>query len=219
MSKAADFISELSSPAERWLARVMVHTLQEGFRTAEDFVEFFSPAEIMESLDGDLELRAKILVEAAGVHERIARKKSTNSAAEDLRIALEEGICSASVVLELFPPDARVLNLEHGRLWTFLTEDEFWTSVADSDQAIKRVQFMLEAGLDEEHITLQELADAITFEEIAKRLPREDLESLVVEALKLGRKRGAFDEAALVDAVPLSALLGHLALETVWDSV
>jgi hypothetical protein len=121
--------------------------------------------------------------------------------------------------LDLFPPDARVANLEHGRLWTFLTEDEFWTSVADSDQAIKRVQFMLEAALDEELITLQDLADGISFEEIAKRLPREDLESLVVEALKLGRKRGVFDEAALVDAVPLSALLGHLALETVWDSV
>lgn len=219
MSKAAEFVSELSSPSERWLARVMVHTLQEGFRTAEDFVEFFSPAEIMESLDADPDLRAKILVEAAGVHERIARKKSTNSAAEDLRIALEEGICNASAVLDLFPPDSRVAHLEHGRLWTFLTEDEFWASVSDSDQAIKRVQFMLETALDEELITLQELSDGITFEEIAKRLPREDLESLVVEALKLGRKRSVFDEASLVDAVPLSALLGHLALETVWDSV
>lgn len=219
MIKAADFVSELSSPSERWLARVMVHTLQEGFRTAEDFVEFFSPAEIMESLDTDTDLRAKILVEAAGVHERIARKKSTNSAAEDLRIALEEGICSASTVLDLFPPDARVLHLEHGRLWTFLTEDEFWASVSGSDQAIQRVQFMLETALDEELITLQELADGISFEEIAKRLPREDLESIVVEALKLGRKRAVFDEASLVDAVPLSALLGHLALETVWNSV
>lgn len=219
MIKAADFVSELSSPSERWLARVMVHTLQEGFRTAEDFVEFFSPAEIMESLDSDPDLRAKILVEAAGVHERIARKKSTNSAAEDLRIALEEGICNASTVLDLFPPDARIAHLEHGRLWTFLTEDEFWTSVSDADQAIKRVQFMLDTALDEELITLQELADGITFEEIAKRLPREDLESLVVEALKLGRKRSVFDEASLVDAVPLSALLGHLALETVWDTV
>jgi len=219
MAKTEDFVSELSSPSERWLARVMVHTVQEGFRTAEDFVEFFSPAEIMESLDSAPDLRARILVEAAGVHERIARKKSTNSAAEDLRIALEEGICSASTVLDLFPPDARVAHLEHGRLWTFLTEDEFWTSVADSDQAIKRVQFMLEAALDEELMTLQELADGITFEEIAKRLPREDLESLVVEALKLGRKRSVFDEASLVDAVPLSALLGHLALETVWDTV
>src|SRR5688572_664349 len=184
MTTAVDFVSELSSPAERWLARVMVHTLQEEYRTAEDFVEFFSPAEIMESLDTDSDLRAKILVEAAGVHERIARKKSTNSAAEDLRIALEEGICSASTVLELFPPDARVLHLEHGRLWTFLTEDEFWASASESDQAIKRVQFMLETALDEELITLQELSDGITFEEIAKRLPREDLESLVVEALK-----------------------------------
>lgn len=219
MTKAADFVSELSSPAERWLARVMVQTLQEGFRTAEDFVEFFSPAEIMESLDGNPDLRATILVEAAGVHERIARKKSTNSAAEDLRIALEEGICNASTVLDLFPADARVAHLERSRLWTFLTEDEFWASVSNTDQAIKRVQFMLETALDEELITLQEIADGISFEEIAKRLPREDLETLVVEALKLGRKRSVFDEASLVDAVPLSALLGHLALETVWDTV
>lgn len=220
MTKSAeDFVSELSSPSDRWLARVMVQALQEGSKTAEDFVEYFSPAEMMEALEGDPELRAKILVEAAGVHERIAQKKSTSSAAEDLRIALEEGICDASEILGLFPPDARVANLDHARLWTFLTDDEFWTSVSESDQAIKRVQFMLETALDEELITLQEIADGVTFEEIAKRLPREDLESIVVEALSQGRKQVAFDEASLLEAVPLSALLGHLSLETVWETV
>lgn len=220
MTKSADdFVSELSAASDRWLARVMVQALQEGSKTAEDFIEYFSPAEMMEALEGDPELRAKILVEAAGVHERIAQKKSTSSAAEDLRIALEEGICNASDILNLFPADARIENLDHARVWTFLTDDEFWTSVSDSDQAIKRVQFMLETALDEELITLQELTDGVTFEEIAKRLPREDLESIVVEALTLGRKQTAFDEASLIEAVPLSALLGHLALETVWDTV
>ena len=219
MSKSEDFVSELSTAPERWLSRVMAHTLSEGFRTPEDFLEYFSPNEIMESLDGDPDLRAKLLIHAAGVHERIARKKSTNSAAEDLRIALDEGICDASLVLELFPPDERVTHLDNARLWSFLTEDEFWTSVADTDQAISRITFMLDTALDEELMTLQEFADGVTFEEIAKRLPREELEALVVAALNQGRQQNAFDEGALIEAVPLSTLLGHLSLETVWDGV
>ncbi len=214
---ADDFVSELSSAAERWLARVMVHALSEGFRTAEDFLEYFTPNEIMESLESDPDLRAKILVEAAGVHERIASKKSTNSAAEDLRIALDEGICNPGDILELFPPDERVSTLDNQRLWSFLTEDGFWS--ADSEAAIERLAFMLEAALDEDLITLQDLTDGVSLEEIAKRLPREDLESLVVEALTRGRKNDALDDAALLETVPLPSLLGHLSLEAVWEGV
>jgi hypothetical protein len=214
-----DFVSELGSAPQRWLSRVLVHSLSEGFRSADDFLEYFSPTEIMESLEADPELRAKMLVEAAGVHERIAKKKSTNSAAEDLRIALDEGICDSEKVLELFPPDTRIEHLDNGRIWAFLTQDEFWLSVSESDLAIKGVQFMLETALDEELITLQDIADGVSFEEIAKRLPREDLEALLVEALNRSRNQDVFDEAALAEAVPLDSLLAHLSLETVWNTV
>ena len=219
MSKSENFVSELSAAPERWLSRVMAQALSEGFRSPEDFLEYFSPNEIMESLDDDPDLRAKLLVHAAGVHERIARKKSTNSAAEDLRIALDEGICDASLVLELFPADERVTHLDNGRLWSFLTEDEWWTNTADSERSIQRLTFMLDTALDEELLTLQDFADAVTFEEIAKRLPREDLEALLVSALNQGRKQNVFDEAALFDSVPLSTLVEHLSPETVWNTV
>lgn len=214
-----DFVSELSTGHERMLARLLVHSVQEGYRTAEDFIERFGPDEIMQSLEDAPDLRAAILTEAAGVHERIARKKSTSSAAEDLRIALDEGICDAETILSLFPPDDRVRYLDNAALWSFVNEDEFWTGVTGAAQGVSRMVFTLEAALSEDLITLQDITDGATFEEIAKRLPREDVEALLVQAFNLGRDSTPFTEDHLIDMLSLDTLLTHLSLEAIWDQV
>ncbi len=54
----------------------------------------------MQSLSTADALRSKLLVSLANVHEKIARKKSIESAAEDLKLALEEGICTPEALLE-----------------------------------------------------------------------------------------------------------------------
>lgn len=214
-----DFVSELSTGHERMLARLLVHSLAEGYRTAEDFLERFGPDEIMQSLEDAPDLRAQILTEAAGVHERIARKKSTSSAAEDLRIALDEGICDPETILTLLPPDDRVRYLDNAALWAFVNEDEFWTGVTGAAQGVSRMVFTLEAALSEDLITLQDITDGATFEEIAKRLPREDLEALLVQAFNLGRDSAPFTEDQLVDMISLEQLLSHLSLENIWEQV
>ncbi|HTQ07482.1 MAG TPA: hypothetical protein VMI54_26680, partial [Polyangiaceae bacterium] len=90
----------------------MVSALTDGWRKPEDFLRHFKPADLMQRLEKAPDLRATILIKAAGVHERIVRKKSTASASEDLRIALDEGLTTPADIVELFPADDRVRHLE-----------------------------------------------------------------------------------------------------------
>jgi len=176
----------------------------------------------MQGLEGAPDLRAKILIEGAGVHEKIARKKSTSSAAEDLKLALDEGVTNAAQLLTLLPPDDRVRYLDHKKLWAFTTEDEFWSPLnaeADVDRALSRVVFLLENALRENLLTLQVLTDGITFDSISTRLPLKELQKLVRHALKLGREKKPLSEAELLESVPLKTLVGFIPLEHVFNNV
>ncbi len=219
---AVAFKSSLKTGAERFLAQALAHVLAQGFRTADDFLRHFKPLDLMVALESAHELRAEILVKAAGVHQKIAIKKSTTSGAEDLRIAMEEGLTDAAAILELFPADDRVRYLDAPRLWSFLVEDEFWSTLnaeANRDRAIGRMTFTLENALREDLISLADIADGITFEMLSTRLPHKELQKLVAHALKLGRERKPLTEEALLDSVSLSQIVGYVPLEHVWKSV
>jgi len=218
----SDFKSALKSASERFLAQTVVHTLERGFRTPDDFLRHFKPADLMQGLEGAPDLRAKILIEGAGVHEKIARKKSTSSAAEDLKLALDEGVTNGAQLLTLLPPDDRVRYLDHKKLWAFTTEDEFWSPLnaeADVDRALSRVVFLIENALRENLLTLQVLTDGITFDSISTRLPLKELQKIVRLALKLGREKKPFGEQELLEGVPLKTLIGYIPLEHVYNNV
>jgi len=219
---AVAFKSSLKTGAERFLAQALAHAQAQGFRTPDDFLRHFKPLDLMVALESAHELRAEILVKAAGVHQKIAIKKSTTSGAEDLRIAIEEGLTDAAAILELFPADDRVRYLEAPRLWSFLVEDEFWSTLnaeANRERAIGRMTFTLENALREDLITLADIADGITFEMLSTRLPHKELQKLVAHALKLGRERKPLTEEALLDSVSLPQIVGYVPLEHVWKSV
>ncbi|HEX3851570.1 MAG TPA: hypothetical protein VHW01_11425, partial [Polyangiaceae bacterium] len=178
--------------------------------------------DLMVALESAHDLRADILVKAAGVHQKIAIKKSTTSGAEDLRIAIEEGLTDAAAILELFPPDDRVRYLEVPRLWSFLVEDEFWSTLnaeANRERAIGRMTFTLENALREDLISLADVTDGISFEMLATRMPHKELQKLVSHALKLGRERKPLTEEALLDCVSLQSIVGYVPLEHVWKTV
>ena len=218
----SDFKSSLKSASERFLSQTVVHTLERGFRTPDDFLRHFKPADLMQCLEGAPDLRAKILIEGAGVHEKIARKKSTTSAAEDLKLALDEGVTNSAQLLTLLPPDDRVRYFDHKKLWAFTTEDEFWSPLnaeADVDKALSRVVFLLDNAIKENLLTLQVLTDGITFDSISTRLPLKELQKLVRHALKLGREKKPLSEAELLESVPLKTLIGFIPLEHVFNNV
>jgi len=219
---AASFKSSLKTGAERFLSQAIVHALAQGFRTPDDFLKHFKPIDIMQALESAHELRAEILVKAAGVHQKIALKKSTASGAEDLRIAIDEGLTDAAAILELFPPDERVRHLDASRLWTFLVEDEFWSTLnaeANRDRAIGRMTFTLENALNEDLVSLADITDGISFEMLSLRLPHKELQKLVAHALKLGRERKPLTEEALLESVSLQQIVGFIPLEHVWKAV
>ena len=218
---AEPFKSELKTGAERYLVKVMVSAFTEGWRKPEDFLRHFKPGDLMQRLEKVPELRAAILVKAAGVHERIVRKKSTASATEDLRIAIDEGLTSPAEILELFPPDDRVRHLDRAKLWSFLTEEHFWepNASAGTNQAVARMTFLIESALAESLLSLQDFTDGVTFETISARLPHKELQRVVKHALESGRKKAPLTEESLFEVVPLKDLLGHVPLDHVYKRV
>jgi hypothetical protein len=219
-SAASPFRSALEKSAHRYLSEVIVHALTDNWRTPDDFLRHFKPLDIMAGLAAAPDLRADLLIKAAGVHEKIARKKSTESAAEDMQIALDEGITNPKAVLELFPPDDRVRYLDHKRLWSFVVEDQFWlpaNAKAKGERAVRRMTFMLEDALVQKLVTLKDIADGITFETISQQLPLDQLKKVVKHALETGRKAQPLTEPSLLDVVPLDKLIGYIPLDHVWN--
>ena len=178
----------------------------------------------MQALADADELRARLLVKLANVHERIASKKSIASATEDLRLALDENVTSPDAVLELFPADDRVRYLKAPLLWRFMFEDRFFlTTTSDGDsaheRAVKRLTFLVSCGLEESLLSLQDIVDGIGFERLASSLPVNELRQVVTRAMQVGRDKLPLDEERLLDVIPLARLIGFVPLDIVWQNV
>ncbi len=178
----------------------------------------------MQALADADELRARLLVKLANVHERIAAKKSIASATEDLRLALDENVTSPDAVLELFPADDRVRYLKAPLLWRFMFEDKFYlTTPSDGEsaheRAVRRLTFLVSCGLEESLLSLQDVVDGIGFEKIAASLPVEELRRVVTRAMQAGRDKLPLDEERLLDVVPLAKLVSFVPLENIWQNV
>ncbi|MBN1611216.1 MAG: hypothetical protein JW940_31580 [Polyangiaceae bacterium] len=216
------YASELMSAASRFLSKTVQHALADGWRKPDDFLRHFTPETILRSLADAHELRAELLVKAANVHEKLARKKSIESGAEDLRLALEEKLTDPPSVLSLLPPDECVRYLAAPQLWRFLFEEEFWTAAKGGPEharAVTRMTFLLECALEQNLVTLRDLFDAIGFEQIAAYLPPERLRKLMTHAMTIARSGEALTEDQLLTIIPFTQLVGELPLALIWEAV
>jgi hypothetical protein len=216
--------SDLASTSSRWLSRALQHTLAMSWQTPDDFLQHFSPEVIMQALADADELRARLLVKLANVHERIAAKKSLASATEDLRLALDEKVTTPEAVLELFPADDRVRHLKAPLLWRFMFEDAFFlTTPTDGEtahqRAVRRLNFLVTSGLEESLLSLKDIVDGIGIERLTDSLPPEELKRVVTRALQLGREKSPLDEERLLDVVSLAKVLGYVPLDVIWQNV
>jgi hypothetical protein len=220
---APRYQSNLPTARERFLAGLVDYALADGWRSPSDFLRHFGPRLLMHSLAADEQLRVRVLTATTRVNERLAARKTTASAAEDLSIALEEGLTDASKVLALIPPDDRVRYFDAAQLWSFLTEIEFWKSDSTEpdtrDLFVRRVTFVLESALREGVLRVQDIADGIGFKRIASCLPRAELQRVVEHALSRAREGQRLTEEQLLEAVPLRALMNHVPLEHTWSEV
>ncbi len=215
--------SQLSKGRERFLAHVIEHGFEVGRRSPEDFVRHFPPTLIMEGLRDQAKLRADILVQATGVKEKVALKKSWESCADDLQIALDENETSAAAVMKVFQLDDRVRYLDHKLLWAYVTEGEFW-KISPSRQkeyaaAKSHMAFMLARALDDKLVSHADIVEGITVEELASRLPKSELGKIIKGALECGKRNAPFTETDLLGSMPPDVLVNYMPLFQVWDAI
>lgn len=219
----SQFQSKLDKGRERFLAHCIEHQLETGRRSAEDFIRHFPPEQIMQGLGAKADLRAAILVLTTGLKQKIAEKKSWQSAAEDLQIALDEGETDAESVAAVFDPDDRVRYLDHKRIWKFLIEAEFWNAPATNRQAHElakdNVAFMIERALHDRLVSHREVIEGITVAELAKRLPKAELGKLIEAALGKARSNAPFTEVDLLKEMPAFVLVEYVPLPHIWSTV
>lgn len=211
------FESKLPEGRQRFLAHAIDHAFAVGRRTAEDFLRHFPPAAIMSGLEGEPERRAQILVVCTGVRQKIASKKSAESCAEDLQIALDEEETDAATVLTLLDPDDRVRYLDAPALWAFLTEGEPWRD--ESATAREHVARLIDHALAEGLVTHREMVEAVSVGALTEQLPREALGLVLAAALAQARDGAPFDEEKLLAVVPPATLAAHVPLTDLWDRV
>lgn len=223
VAQTVEHNSDLESEQERFLAHVIEHAFKSGRRTPADFMRHFPPAVVMEGLQEKPELRADLLVSTVGVKHKVAVKKSWQSCAEDLQIALDEAETTAEVIVGLFGPDDRVRYLDSQALWRFVTEGDFWKTSPSRQQeyaaAKSHMAFMLARALEDKLIGHTDIVEGITVEEIASRLPKSELGKIIRGALECGKRDSPFLESDLLASMPPEVLVNYVPLFQVWDAV
>jgi hypothetical protein len=218
-----EITSSLSQGKQRFLSQVVAHSFASGLRSARDFVRHFPPKTIMLALESQPELRANIVVPTIGMHERVALKKSAESLGEDLQIALDERVVDEQAIVRLFHPDDQVRYLDKNKLWAFVVEGEFWKAAegqaGDAALAKRNVAYIASCARTNALITDHDIVDGLTLERILGCLSKGELERLVRYAVTDGRQGRQFDDEALLVAMPLSALVEHIPLGEIWESV
>jgi hypothetical protein len=213
-----------TASGKRFLAQLMEHALRDGWRTPDDFFRHFPAHVIMSALKSAPDLRVAILAAATGIYEEILRRKTPAFAAEDLRLALDEGTTSSMQLLAVFSPEDRVRYLDPHRIWDFLAEDHFWQLEPDATDelrrsAAERMTFTLTQALQERLLTLRDILDGLTYEAVADSLSPHELRSIVRYALVKGRDGIGLNEKVLLEVLPLDKLVGSVPLEHIWNEV
>jgi len=216
--------SSPTASGRRYLSQLMDHAFREGWRTPDDFVRYFPAHAIMASLKSAPELRVKLLAAATGIYEEILRRKTPALAAEDLRIALEEGTTNSLQLLNVFTPEDRVRYLDPHRIWDFLAEDQFWQldSEAGEEQrrgATERMAFTLTQALTERLLTLRDVLDGLTYDAVADSLSPHELRAVVRFALLKGRDGIGLNDKVLLEVLPLEKLVRSVPLDHIWQEV
>jgi hypothetical protein len=213
-----------TASAKRYLAHLMEYAFREGWRTPDDFIRYFPANSIMTALKSATDLRVAILAAATGIYEEILRRKTPALAAEDLRLALEEGTTSSMQVLSVFSAEDRVRYLDPHRIWDFLAEDQFWQAEGDGGEelrrgAAERMAFTLTQALTERLITLRDILDGVTYDAVADSLSPHELRAVVRFALLKGRDGIGLSEKVLLEVLPLDKLVRSVPLEHIWREV
>lgn len=209
-----------SSRSERFLSQVLEFALTSDWRTPKDYFDHFGTRTVVEKLEHEPPLRTRLLVETTGVHERLAQRKSPESATEDLDIALEQGLTTAQQLMALIPNEDRVRHLDPKELWRFLMGAGSGGDSAESDAiTVERVTFLLRAALDCGVLTLRDIAHSIGLRRVSTCLPQAELQRVVEDSLSRAQQGHRLSEDELLSTIPLDSLVKYVPLAHTWSTV
>lgn len=214
--------SELDSPRDRFLTRVVARALSGGWRISEDFLEHFPPRVLIRALQSETETRVTLLVETVGIHPKIAEMLSPEGAAEDLRLAIETGIADARKVISLVPLAKWIQRLNPAALWTFAV-DGGWLEEGEKDarhrqRALDRVAFIVQGAIADELITFRDVTHALGDGKIARLLSPDQLRVAFAHALECAHQDRIPEEETLLGAASdVTDLLARAPLRDVWE--
>jgi hypothetical protein len=220
----ADFVSKLGSGELRLLAEVLEHSLVSGRRTADDFIHHFPPSAIMDSLDGQPKLRATFLTLLVGLREKTALRTPSGDAGRLLQAALEEGDTDSEAIVGTFDPDDRIRYLPPQKVWSFITEGEFWKASRSKDPAAHKLAQSALANFTDRALahglaSHADIIDGVSVELLADKLPRAELTKILRRALDLGKNGTPFKPSDFYDASPASVLVDHIGLPQIFENV
>jgi hypothetical protein len=215
--------SNLGDGRQRFLAQVVAHAIEFGRRSAKDFIRHFPPRAIMLALEGQPRLRANIVVPTIGLHEKVALKKSAAALGEDLQIALDEGVIDEDAIVRLFDADDRVRYLDDKKLWAFVVEGDFWQAASapagDPTVAKQHLAYIVDCARANGLLTDHDVIEGLSLDRVLELLPKNELVKLLRSAVVAGRHGRPYDDEALLGAMPPAALLDHVPLAEMWESV
>jgi hypothetical protein len=207
----------------RFLARVFSECLRSGWRTPDQFLEWFGPATLEPALEAHPELRVHLLVEVACIPERIARGRSAAAAAQDLQLALEDGRADAARLVEQLPAEALVRTLDGSALWKFATGGQ-WLIQASIDPsarpvALERLGCILRCALQEELVTLVDLTSNVPLGELSAHATPDQLRGVFQYALWCAESRAVPDPERLLELIQAPDLFSNWPVEHTWKRV
>lgn len=220
---AGTFVSRLATGTERFLAHVIDHGLATGIRRPTDFFRHFPPHAIMNALAGEPELRAALLVETTGIKRKIALRKPVQAAGDDLALAFEEGEADHDAVLDIFGPDDRVRFLDHGLLWSYMSEGDFWevegTDASNKSAVGEHIRVLLSRALEEELLDHRAMLEPLTVERLVRALPGMLVTKVIERAISDGAGASPFTYEAFLDVVTIDKLVEHIQLPVLWNEI
>src|SRR5690606_20935779 len=123
----------------------------------------------------------------------------------------------------LFRPDDRVRYLPRAKLWSFVTEGEFWKANKSEKGSYERAQahlaFLLDRALRDQVINYQDVIDGISVAKLCLLMPRPELETAMNSALMLGRKGQPFSDRDLYDGLSSASIVNYIPLPHIWEEV
>ncbi|MEE9385451.1 MAG: hypothetical protein V3V08_18745 [Nannocystaceae bacterium] len=216
------FVSNLASGTERFLAHVIDHGLSSGHRRPEDFFRHFSSTAIMEALDGEPEIRARLLVETTGIKKKIALRKTSAAAGVDLQLAFDENEADSDAVLQIFGPDERVRFLDPASLWAYVCEGDFWDARDDEGRKALSgdlIGVIISRALEEELIDHRAVIEPLGIERLVRSLPGKIITRVLERALSEGGGGDPFSHESFLAVATVGKLVEHLPLSVLWKEV